>query len=250
MSYDSPEFRTRVRDALPGLEPVEWLIYAASAVSEPGRVLLSQAASSLVTRGWLPPLDNLVDIASEHGGIARSDLHASVAELVSLGLLELEDGKITEFAGTFTTRVGTNRPRADLRYLVEGDGEVHLIGPMSILGVARGLGRSGRVVGSCAVGGSAAAITLHCDESGIHSREPDTVAMFLPKWDGAGSLGAAIAGSALFASDDALAAWQEAAGAPDGMPLASFMFPIAATDLGHRLGASLETMLDRLANFA
>ncbi|MCB9739423.1 MAG: hypothetical protein H6747_09150 [Deltaproteobacteria bacterium] len=243
MSFDPTGFRAAIDAASPGLEPVAWLLQAAREAPEPGRILLSQAASSLVTRGWLPSLDSLIDLAAEHGGVAAAEIHASVPALAGLGLIVVDDGKVLEFAGTFTTRAGT------LRYEIAEGGNVHLIGPIAALAVPRGLGRPGRIVGVCA-GGGGDAFRLDCDETGIHTRSPETVAMFLPRWDGAMAPGAAISAGALFADDDALSDWQEQSGDPDGMPLASFMFPMATNDLGPQLGAALESLLDRLANFA
>ncbi len=243
MSFDPTSFRASIGAASPGLEPVAWFVQAAREASEPGRILLSQAASSFVTRGWLPALDSLCDLAAEHGGVASDAIRGSVPQLVALGLLVVDDGKIIEFAGAFSARA------TGLRYVAEGGGEVHLVGPLASLGVAQGLGRPGRIVGTCA-GGGGEAFELHCDETGIHTRTPETVAMFLPAWDGESVPGAAIAAGALFADDDALAEWQERSGEPDGMPLASVLFPMATSDLGPQLGASLESLLDRLANFA
>ena len=74
--------------------------------------------------------------------------------------------------------------------------------------------------------------------------------MFLPAWDGSISPAEAAAGGGLFADDDALGAWQGSHGDPDGMPLTSMFFPMAATDLGDKLGRALESMLDHVANFA
>ena len=53
----------------------------------------------------------------------------------------------------------------------------------------------------------------------------------------------------LFVDDAALAAWQEGLEDPDGMPLMSMMFPMAATELGSQLGEALDSLLDRFANY-
>jgi len=241
MTYQSQPFHDVVRRAAPGLEVVEWLVFASSRVSPAGRLVLSHAAASLLNRGWLPALSSLIEQAQAHGDHEPSTLEASVAELERAGLLVLDGGKIVELGAAISTR-----PTGWL-FKPETGNEVHLVGPLAAFGVAQALGHPGVVRGRCAVG--AEPLVLHCDTTGVHTRSPETLAMFLPVWDGLVAPGRAVSAGQLFYSDDALSAWQHGQGDPDGLPLASFVFPFATTDLGERVGNALESLFDALATF-
>lgn len=241
MSYQSQPFHDVVRRASPGLEVVEWLVFASSNVSPAGRLVLSHAAASLLNRGWLPALSSLLEQAQAHGDHDAASLEAGVAELERAGLLVLDNGKVVELGAAFSTR-----PTGWI-FKPEIGNEVHLVGPLAAFGVAQALGHPGVVRGRCAVG--AEPLVLHCDTTGVHTRSPETLAMFLPVWDGQAAPGGAVRAGLLFSSDDALSAWQSSQGEPDGMPVASFVFPFATTDLGDRVGQALESLFDALATF-
>ncbi len=241
-AFDRTPFSATFSQAAPGLEAAEWLIAAAAQASPAGRLLLSQAAASLVNRGWISSPDAVVEQVAAHADLHVDRLREEVEQLARSGLLTLFDGKILDIAGCLSAR-----PTA-WRFHPEGHSAVHLVGPLAALGVARGLGRPGVFRGRCSGGGdSAPTVELHCDSQGVHTRAPETLAMFLPAWPGTTYPSEAIAAGRIFADDDALSRWQADAQEPPGLPLPSYLFPFAATDLGDRLGAALESIFDALA---
>ncbi len=248
MTYSLPaEAQAAVDAASPGLQLVAFLSWAAEHLDEDQRTLLSYAASSLVNRGWLSPLPKLLEAASDSLGIAPERLGLAQQALADLGLFEVDGERIVSIAAVLATG------KTDITYHVKDDHEerVQLTGPLAALGIARGLSRPGEVVAKCrGTDETKTRVTLVCDVSGVHSRKPESVAMFLPDWKGDTPPSAALRGGGLFLDDDALAEWQTRHDDPDGMPLTSMFFPMAATDLGDKLGTALESMLDHVANFA
>ncbi len=241
-AFDRTPFAATFRQAAPGLEAAEWLIAAASQATPAGRLLLSKAAASLVNRGWISSTDAVVEQVAAHADLTVECLRDEVEQLTRSGLLSVVDGKIVDIAACLSARPTLWRFHSD------GHAAVHLVGPLAALGVARGLGRPGTVRGRCSGGGDGAtAVELHCDSQGVHSRAPETLAMFLPAWPGATDPSEAIAAGRIFADDDALSRWQAEAAEPPGLPLPSYVFPFAATDLGDRLGAAFESLFDALA---
>lgn len=234
-----------VRQHPPGLELVRYWRRTAEASSESANVLLSYLASNLLQRGWIQPADKVLDAAVETLNEPRDKLQAAWNELVASDLVKLDtDGqRVTTIAGILATRP------TGLLYYLDIEHQVHLSGPLAGLAVAQALQKKGEVRAACAHD-KGKRLAMGCDTSGIFSRKPESIAMFLPAWDGTTSAAAAMAGGGFFADDDALGLWQEGKGDPAGMPLASFMFPMAATDLGQELGAALERILNHLPDFS
>lgn len=244
MSFLQGDALQRVQAAPPGLQLAAWFDHIAESLSENARALLSYAVSGLVSRGWVSSPEKLLEAAVDAVGDDPAKLKAALDELEASGMVRIEDGKFTSLAGVLSMR------KTRISYFMTGDAQVHLLGPLAALAVGKGLGRSGDVMADCAVSKPKVRLKLACDETGVHSRAPDTIAMFLPHWDGTTHPADAIAGGGLFVDDDALAQWQEKHPEADGMPLSSFMFPMAATDLGARTGKALEQVLDRFGAFA
>ncbi len=238
------EAAAAVKAAPPGLQLAAWLDHVAATLSEEARSLLSYAVSGLVSRGWVSSSDSLLDSAVEAVGEERAKLAAALGELESCGMVQLDAGKFVTLAAVLSTR------KTAIAYFMDDEHRVFLTGPMAALAIAQGLGRGGEIFADCTVSDPPRRLKLVCDTHGIHTREPDTIALFLPHWDGDTHPAAAMAGGGIFADDDALSAWQEAHPDADGMPLSSFMFPMAATDLGARTGKALEAVLDRFGAFA
>jgi hypothetical protein len=243
MSFLEGDALARVQSAPPGLQLAVWFDHIAEALSEDSRALLSYAVSGLVSRGWISTPEKLVDNAVEAVGESHAKLKTALDELESMGMVRVDNGRFTSLAGVLSLQ------RTKTSYFMTDDAQVHLLGPLAALAVPKGLGRPGEVMANCAVSDPLKRLTLECDERGVHSRSPDTIAMFLPYWDGTTHPSDAIAGGGLFVDDAALAQWQEANPDVDGMPLSSVMFPMAATDLGARTGKALEAVLDRYASF-
>ena len=251
MAQLSEAARSAIEGAAPGLQLISWYSWVAKQLDEDQRTLLSYAVSRLVNRGWLSPLPKLTAAAVDSLGLSQDRVGAAVAALVEHGLIEVDGERIKTLAGVISTT------KTDVTYFLGEDHAtpISLVGPIAALGIARGLNRGGEVVSKCRSievddKGKKAKVTLECDDTGIHSRNPESVALFLPSWDGSTSPSVAVAGGGLFVDDDALAKWQTAHDDPDGMPLTSMFFPMAATDLGEKLGVALESMFDHVANFA
>lgn len=221
----------------PGLERADRLKQASAASSEQARKVLSWLASNLVHRGWLSPLDKLSQQLEEQVELSSDAVRAAVAELQSVGLLELDGERVATLAGLLSTRP------TGLDFAMADGHTVHLIDPMAALAVSVALQQAGEVRAHCPI--TEQRLVLECDSSGVASRSPETVCAFL----GGERDGVPVPG-ALLADDDALGAWQEKAGDPPGTPLTSFLFPMAAGDLGQELGQALAPTLSHLPDFA
>lgn len=244
MSFLDKEALGAVRAAPPGLQLAAWLDHVAETLSEEARALLSYVVSGLVSRGWVSSASSVLDAAVEAVGEDRAKLTRALDELQSAGMVQIEDDKFITLAAVLCTN------RTSIAYFMDEDHRVYLTGPMAALAVARGLGRSGEIMADCTGSEPARRVRLVCDETGIHTRDPDTIALFLPHWSGDTHPVDAMGGGGIFVDDGALAAWQEAHADVDGLPLSSFMFPMAATDLGARTGKALEGVLDRFGAYA
>lgn len=221
----------------PGLERAARLQQASAASTEAARKVLSWLASNLVHRGWLSSIDKLSGQIHEQTELPVDVVQQAVAELTASGLLELDGDRIATVAGLFATR------STGIDFALADGHTVHLIDPLAALAASVALQTSGEVRAQCPISGQR--LVLECDSSGVASRAPETVCAFL------GGLrdGLPVAG-ALLADDDALGAWQEQAGDPPGTPLTSFLFPMAAGDLGQEFGRALEPSLSLLPDFA
>lgn len=241
MSFLSVQARASLRNEPPGLELVRYWQTAAGSIGVPARALLSMLASSLLARGWLHPLDKTLESAHETLGEPVDALRKALDELVAVDLVGLDGDRITTVAGLLSTRP------TGLDFRIDAAHEVHLTGPLAALAVARALQKPGEIRGVSSADKSR--VVLVCDESGVTSRDPETICMFLPSWDGTERPSALMAAGGLFADDEQLGKWQEDKGDPPGMPLPSMLFPMAAVDLGAQLGSALEPVLSHLPDF-
>ncbi len=226
----------------PGLELARHLQRVAPATGDMARKLLSWLASSLVRRGWIQSIDKCLDLAAEQTDLDRGKLAAALDELVHAGLVELDGTRVASISGLLSTRpTGVD--------FVTADGHtVHLLGPLAALAAAQALQQAGEIRATCLVTGKR--LVLGCDTAGIASRDPETICVFLPAWEPGMALTAWAALGGFFADDEALGQWQEDKADPAGMPMTSFLFPMAATDLGASLGKALEDVLNHLPDFS
>jgi len=242
MTFLSEPDLASLRQQPPGLELLRYWCGAADRTDEVCHKLLSYMVSGLVGRGWLQTIDKSLDAAADTLDEPRSRLERALYQLVQADLVAMDGQKVLALAGLFSTR-----PTGCL-LAVDGDHSVHLLGPMAALAATVALRRTGEVRATCQRDPKRR-ILLRCDDTGVHSREPEGVCLFLPAWDGARAPSFAMTEGGLFADDDALGRWQEDHGDPPGMPLASQMFPMAAADLGGQLGRGLEALLNHLPDF-
>lgn len=226
----------------PGLELAGYWRRAAVGVPDSARRLLSYLASSLASRGWLAGTDSLLVQAIEHLAEPEAQVRADWQFLTERDLVSVEQGKVVALAGLLATRP------TNLRFALDSHHELHLLGPLAALAVARALGRAGEVRSVC-LGDRTTRLTLACDIHGVHARSPESIGLFLPSWDGTTAPSAASTAGGLFADDDALGAWQDQNGDPVGMPIPSMFFGMAAVDLGQQVGEALESLLNHLPDF-
>lgn len=226
----------------PGLELSRNYQRVAEGISDPARKLLSWMASSLVRRGWLQPIDKSLEAAAEMTEMTQEALKSALDELMAAGLVELDGARIATVAGLLSTRP------TGIDFVMSVEHTVHVLGPMAALAVAIALQKSGEIRSQCPVTGKR--LVLVCDVSGVASRDPETICAFVGAWDGSSPRALSALAGGLFADDDALGKWQEDKADPAGMPMASFLFPMAATDLGLALGKALEATLNHLPDYA
>ncbi len=243
MAFLSGDSLARIENAGPGLQLVTWWTFVAAEASDDARSVLSFTVSGLINRGWVKPLPGTIAAAVDGLDISEERVTAAATELQGFGLMQVEGERITTLAGIFST------VRSRSTFFMSEDQQVHLVGPLAALAASQALGRSGEVLADCAQSEPTVRLRLECDENGVDSRTPDSICAFLADWNGEAHPADAMRQGGLFADDDALAAWQEKHGEPDGMPLMSMMFPIASIELGGQLGKALESLLDRFANY-
>ena len=243
MAFLTGDSLTKIENAGPGLQLVTWWTSVAGEASDDARSVLSFTVSGLINRGWVKPLPGTITAAVDGLDIKEERVVAAVEELQRYGLMQVVDDRITTLAGIFST------VRSRTTFFMGSEQQVHLLGPLAALAASQALGRTGEVLADCAHSDPNVRLRLECDENGVHTRSPDSICAFLADWRGEEHPADAMRGGGLFADDDALGAWQEAADDPDGMPLMSMMFPIASIEVGGQLGKALESLLDRFANF-
>lgn len=243
MSFLDDSAKLLLRKDPPGLEIAHYWRRTATTLTDPSRRLLSYLVSSLLSRGWLGSVENLLDAAADNLHEPRAQVAAEFESLTALDLISVEAGKITQLAGLLSTKP------TGITFKFDQQTEVHLLGPLAALAVSHALQKAGVIRAKCG-DDPAQRIELTCDVTGIASRSPETVALFLPAWDGEGPPAQAARGGGLFRSDEALDAWQQREGSPQGMPIASMLFPMASVDLGADLGSTLEAALNHLPDFS
>lgn len=243
MSFLEDSAKLQLRKDPPGLEIAHYWRRTAVTLSDPSRRLLSYLVSSLVSRGWLGSVEPLLDAAADNLHEPRAQIAGEFESLTALDLIGVESGKITQLAGLLSTKP------TGITFKFDQQTEVHLLGPLAALAVAHALQKAGVIRAKCSED-AAQKVELICDVAGIASRSPETVAMFLPAWDGELPPSQAARGGGLFASDEALDRWQQRQGSPLGMPIASMLFPMASVDLGADLGSTLEAVLNHLPDFS
>lgn len=225
-----------------GLELLDHLSRVATAASPAARGLLSTATSGLLGRGWLPSLDSLIESTSHALDIAPADLRAELPWLQQSGLLELADNRVVSIGCLFTTR------KTGLTLTLDEKHTVALLGPLAALAAPIALAHAGEIHGCCALWPETS-LRLMADAEGVHSRDPDGVALFLPQWLPGQTPVEVMAAGVFLTDDDALSQWQSDHGEPSGMPVLGMFFAMAANDLGGKLGQALAPLFSHLPDF-
>ncbi len=225
-----------------GLELLDHLCRVAAAASPAARGLISTATSGLLGRGWLPSVDSLIETTSHSLDIAPADLRAELPWLQETGLLEIADNRVLSLGCLFATR------KTGLTLALDEKHAVDLLGPLAALAAPIALQHAGEIRGRCAQSPDIA-FQLLADEEGVHSRDPASVALFLPAWQPGQRPTQVMAAGVFLADDDALSDWQSRHGEPQGMPVLGMFFAMAAGDLGAKLGAALAPLFNHLPDF-
>ena len=225
-----------------GLELLDHLCRVAAVASPAASGLLSTATSGLLGRGWLPSLDSLIDTTAETLDIAPADLRAELPWLCDTGLLDLHENRVIALGCVFSTRP------TGLTLTLDDKHAVDLLGPLAALAATIALQHAGQIRGRCALSADVT-LRLGADAAGVHTRDPDGVALFFPAWRAGARPTEAMAAGVFMRDDDALAAWQIEHGDPAGLPVLSMFFPLAAADLGGALGRALAPLFSHLPNF-
>ena len=225
----------------PGLEVLARLHAVLAVASPAARGLLSTATAGLLGRGWLQRPESLVAATAHNLDLDEAAIAAELPWLTESGLLDVQGDRVVSVACLFSARP------TGLTLTIAGRHPVDLLGPLAALAVTAALEARGEI----RVRNTAGALPFHltCDEMGVHAREPDTLALFLPSLPGGASSVAAMAAGQFFADDEALAQWQTDHGDPPGMPVPSMLFGMAAADLGAPLGRALAPVLSHLPDF-
>ena len=232
----------RIRKAPPGLEIARYWQVVATHTPDSARRLVSYLASALLARGWLQAADRVLEAAADTLGESADHVKADFDLLVAADLLTVEAGKITCIAGLMSIKP------TGLVFKFDGQHEIHLPGPLAAIAIGKALQKAGEVRATCA-DDKTTKLVLKVDKAGIVERTPEEICLFLRAWNGETPPTAASSAGGLFRNDDALGRWQEQAGDPAGMPLASLLFGMAVGDLGLQVGGALESVLNHLPDF-
>ncbi len=162
--------------------------------------LLNELARALIERGWLPPIDTVLNTLKEMMPAERVD--AARAELEHRRLVQIESasGNVTGLLGTLSVARTPHRAHMD------GGIDVYTHGGMDLLGVSGMLLKSVDIHTACPISGTA--ITMRIEDGQIVSASPNGVAGFQANWNGELPLSEVAENSPLFASDEALETWQ------------------------------------------
>lgn len=226
----------------PGLELLQHLKQVAGEASPAARGLLSMATSGLIGRGWLPSLDALLASTAHTLDIPESSLRDTLPWLQERGLLELSDQRILSVGCLFSTKP------TPLTLTLADRHEVYLLGPLAALTAPVALQLTGEIRSHCQIFPQIR-LRLACDGEGVHTRDPQTLSLFLPAWQPGEAAPSIMARGVLVRDEEALETWQAQHGDPQGMPVTGLLFAMAASDLGVQLGHAMAGLFTELPDF-
>ena len=206
----------------------------AAEMDEVSRTVLNHLARSLIERGWLAGVDNIVEQVDEFDA-AR--VKAAMGDLVHRRLLTLDASgqRITGMLGSIS--VARTKHRAHL----ESGVDVFTYGGLELLTVNPMFGKPAQLFTKCPVTGED--ITLRVDGEQITDAEPTGIAGYAANWDGKSPLKDVAASSPLFASDAALAEWQAKNPSISGMPLAADLLLFVGMGMAQETGDARHKMI-------
>lgn len=202
----------------------------ASELTDAHREVLDELRRALSERGWVQPIGQLLDKLAEHGD--RAALSAALDDLAHRRLVNLDRG-----AGTVTGAFGClATARTDHRAHLATGVDVFTFGGFDLLSLRDTLGKDLDAFTVCPETGQAIELTLAGGE--IVASNLSGIAGFFATWDGRRPLADVARDSPLFASDEALEAWQAARPDLDGMALPADLLLWVGLSGAQALGAA------------
>ena len=205
----------KVLDEVPAgeLTVINFFRRMASEMDPVTRETLNYMARSLIERGWLVPVEQLVEQLSED--TAEGRVRAAIDELRRCRLVEM-DPKNQRFTGFLGIESVARTPH---RGHLQTGVNIFTHGGMDLLALNPTLLKPVDAFTMC--GQCDAEITVHISDESIQSATPTGVAGFQANWDGHEPLRRVARRSPLFCSDQCLEAWTEAHSDIDGLPLSA-----------------------------
>ena len=183
--------------------------------------VLNELARAITERGWVQPLEAVVQRIVESNSSNADKVRAAVADLVRDRMIDLDETgeRFTGFLGGVAFQATPHRAH------LESGVDVYTHGGMELLAVGATLLKNVDVFTRCPVTGQELQLTIVKDE--IVASNIVGIAGYLAEWDGAAPLSVLAANSPLFASDEALESWESKRPGSRGTALPSYLLPVA-----------------------
>ncbi len=163
--------------------------------------LLNEIARGVAERGWIQPVDAVVQRLVDQGGLSKDKLLAAVQDLVHRRLLTLDPSgeRFTGMLGSLSFTPTEHRAH------LESGVDVYTFGGMELLSVNSTLLKPVDVFTKCPVTGTELRLTIAKEQ--IVSSNINGISGFMAEWDGTSPLSEVAARSPLFADDAAMEKW-------------------------------------------
>ena len=197
--------------------------------------ILNELARAITERGWILPIDAVVQRIAENSSVSADKVTAGIAELARRRLVDLDETgqRFSGFLGGISFQPTPHRAH------LETGVDVYTHGAMELLTVSATLLKRVDAFTRCPVTNKDIQLAIANDQ--ITSSNLEGVAGYLAEWDGAAPLALVAANSPLLASDEALESWETKRPGARGMAFPSFLMPVAMQEAA-KLG-SLRFML-------
>jgi len=163
--------------------------------------VLNEIARAMTERGWVLPIDRLLERLVEQSHLAEDKLRAAIHDLMHRHLLTLDPSgaRVTGFLGCYSLDHTPHRAHLDNGI------DVFVHGGLELLTVNSTLLRSVDVFSICPM--THTRLHLRIEREQIVRTDPSGISGFMAEWDGVEPLAAVAARSPLFAGDEAAARW-------------------------------------------
>jgi len=163
--------------------------------------LLNEIARAITERGWIQPIDAIVEKLVEQDGLKKDNVVAAIGELVHRRLLSLDDSK-QRFVGFLGSISFTP---TDFRAHLDNGIDVYTYGGMELLAVNSTLLKPVDVFTKCPVTGHDLKLSIAKEQ--ITESNHAGICGFMAEWDGVAPLSQVAASSPLFYDDEAMDKW-------------------------------------------